>query len=88
MAGTYSTNLLRADDTAAFEHLKMLEDRRQRHRKWRGQLRYARGPAAEPLDDPPPGRIGKRLKQTVDVLGLVRHRLNYPPDGRNSQAKA
>src|SRR6266566_4878244 len=51
----------------SFEDSHMLEDGRQRHRERLRQLAHRHRPAAEPLDDRAPGRVGEGLEDEVQV---------------------
>src|SRR3954447_3626327 len=70
--GTHTANLLCADDTAALEHLEMLNDRRQSHVEWLRQVADRCRPVAQLLDQLSSRRVAERVEDLIDC-GLVKH---------------
>src|SRR5215203_4199744 len=79
--GSHAADFLRSDDTAALEHLEVLNHRRKGDAEGLGQVADRRRPAAEVLDEPPPCRVAERME---DLVGrhLVKHLLKYTPPRR------
>ena len=64
-----AAGLLARDETGVGQHLEMLHDRRQRHRKGLRQLAdRERVAVGEPRHQRPPRRIGERGKGAVQEL--------------------
>jgi hypothetical protein len=76
-AGADAADLLRPDQSAFFKHLKVLNDRRQRHIERPRELAHRRRPAAQPLHHDPPGRVRQRLEDEIEWSTLVKHLLKY-----------
>jgi len=52
----------------------MLQERWQRHAERFCQFTYGSGPAAEPFQYRPPGRVGQSVEHSIQLKGLlVRH---------------
>jgi hypothetical protein len=63
------------DEARVRQHVEMLHDRRQRHRKWLRQLAHRNGIArAEPRQQRPPGWVRQRGKGTVEnLIAILNH---------------
>src|SRR5918996_3699592 len=77
LAEPHPTDFLGANEPAAFQDLKVLQERRHRHGERPGELAHGRGPSAQPVYDRPTGRVGQRMEDTVEVDALIRHMPNY-----------
>ena len=67
------------DQICASQHIEMLHDGRQRHRKRRGKLRHCqiRLPS-QAIDDGAPGGIGERGEGEVQLgIRIVNHMVKY-----------
>src|SRR5919202_2793634 len=67
VAGAHTAALLRADEPAGLQHLKVLYHRRQRHRQRACELADRSRSATQPLDDDPPTGIGQRVEDPIDL---------------------
>jgi hypothetical protein len=65
--GPDAADLFGHDDAAVFQDLEVLNDPRERHRHGSGQGANAGRTAAQALDDLPPGWIGERMEQQVEI---------------------
>jgi len=72
-----AAGLFARDETGVGQHVEMLHDRRQRHRKGLRQLAdRERVAAGQPRQQRPPGRIGKRRKGAVqDRIFILNHKV-------------
>jgi len=63
------------DEACIRQHVEMLHDRRQRHRKWLRQLADRDAvPLAKPRQQRPPGRVRERGKGAVQhLLAILNH---------------
>jgi len=75
LAGPDAADLLGPDEPARLEDGDVLEDGRQRHRERLRQLAHRHRPAAEPLDDRAPGRVGEGLEDEIQLRLRVKHLL-------------
>ena len=49
----------------------MLQERRQRHTKWFRQLSDSSGPAAQPFEYRPSGRVRQAVEHSIQLRGLL-----------------
>src|SRR5262245_21568534 len=75
--GSHPPDLLRTDETTRFQHLQMLDDRRQGHVERTSQFTDRRRSPTEPFNHAAPGRIRERLKFRIERLLIVKHILKY-----------
>ena len=74
-AGADAADLCRANETAVFEHLQMLDDRCDGDCKRSGEARNGGGAVAQLLDDGATGGVAEGVEDAVDAGGLVKHDL-------------
>ncbi len=72
-----AADLLRAHQARLFQHAQVLHGRGQRHGQRPGELGHRRGALAQPLHHRPPGGVGERAEQAVQIGRLVKHMPNY-----------
>ena len=75
--GAHPPGLFRTDQPALFQHLQMLQHRRQRHRQRPGEIADRGRAAAQPLHDRAPARIGQCVEHAVEGGAIVSHMANY-----------
>src|SRR4051812_43863571 len=79
-ARAHTPDLLRADEPAGLQHLKVLYHRRQRHRQRACEFADRGRSAAQPLDDDPSTGIRQGVEDAIDALvagTILKHRPNY-----------
>src|SRR5215467_2909105 len=64
-AGTHAARLDGLNQSCVTQYLQMLMDAGQRHAEGRCEVRDGRGASGQALDDCPPGRVTKRMKDFV-----------------------
>jgi hypothetical protein len=76
-AGPYPPDLLGPDEAARLEHLKVLDNRRKRHRERLGELADRCRSTAQPLHDHPSTGVRERLEREIERRTLLKHLLKY-----------
>lgn len=76
-ASAHPPNLLRSDEAARLQHLKVLNNCWKRHRKWLGELLDRRRSLTQALHYDPPGRVCQRVEDEIKRDIIVKHVLNY-----------
>ena len=76
-AGAHPPNLLRPDEAAGLQHLKVRNDCWKRHRKWLGEFADRHRSLTQALHYDPPGRVCQRVEDEIKRDIIVKHILNY-----------
>jgi hypothetical protein len=76
-ARPHSTDLLRGHQAGFFQHAKVLDDRRQGHGQWLGQLAYRCRAPDQTFHHVPPTGVGQCVEHLVQLLQTVNHLLKY-----------
>ncbi|EFH83674.1 hypothetical protein Krac_4667 [Ktedonobacter racemifer DSM 44963] len=76
-AGAHPPNLLRSDEAARLQHLKVLNDCWKRHSKWLGEFADRRRSLTQPLHYDSPSWVCQRVEDEIKRDIIVKHVLNY-----------
>jgi hypothetical protein len=86
--GPHPPCLFGPDEAACFQHLEVLDNRRQRDGEWLGKLGDRCWSEAETLHHHPPGRDSQGLEQEIERSIMVKHWVNYITQAGQAQCPA